>query len=417
MGTRLNVSGWCRAEGRDSGAAIIAIRLRHPHSHELHSLEHCLSVMWHEIAHITYSSHSADFYKLMEAIQHHFKLIQKKRMVVDQSGFPVEGGHKINVDRHNPSKQDGRLRGLAAAEKRRTRQVGSRVLGGSTIKPNSAQKAAAAAAFRRAQDSTFNLMNTEQSVAGSAGCKITGRLTSGTGNWRTSRPICNLVSLDAQDRRHVEAGDCIDGSNSDPIYCDLTAHTDFEKQELCEGILPSSVAPDTIDLTGDDSDEPRTFKTSSPTQTNGHQATASSSADGWFCSTCIFYNRADALACAGCDGLRSPRDMAKHARNAKPQMRDLTAAQDEAQRLAQQNILQSELHPGMSQPSSTSRDATPAEQDTTHDEDLAFALAREEELTLSGSVFEKDFPADWLRPHSGRATKQGSCRSGTPRVS
>lgn len=349
----------------------------------------------------------------MEEIRQHFNLIRRKRMVVDQSGFPVEGGHKINADRHNPSKQEGRLRGLAAAEKRYTRQVGCSVLGGSTTKPYSAQKAAAAAAFRRAQDSAFNLVNTEQTVAASADCKKSAQAIQGTGTLRTSRPISGLVRLDEQERPQVETVDCGNGSNSVPIYCDLSKPNELEYYDLCDRILPSSVTPDTIDLTGDEGDEPLTFGTRCPTQTNRHKATASSSVDGWFCQTCIFHNPADALACAGCESSRSPRDMDKHGRNTKPQMRDLADSRGEAQRLAQQNVLQCASHPRVQLSRSTSSDAARAE--TTHDEERAFALAREEELALSGSLFEQDLTINRSPLRESRTTEQGSCRSGASR--
>ena len=46
----------------------IALRLRRPRSHELHSFEHCMQVMLHEMSHIAHGNHSAQFYQMMEEI-------------------------------------------------------------------------------------------------------------------------------------------------------------------------------------------------------------------------------------------------------------------------------------------------------------------------------------------------------------
>ena len=77
MGTNLGVGGWCRGDG-PGAAHTIALRLRRPRSHEFVSFEHCLKVMWHEMAHIVHGNHSAAFYQEMDDIARHYELIKSK---------------------------------------------------------------------------------------------------------------------------------------------------------------------------------------------------------------------------------------------------------------------------------------------------------------------------------------------------
>lgn len=242
MGTNLGVAGWCRAEARGKGAAIIALRVRHPKSHELYSLDQCLSVMWHEIAHITFSSHSADFYALIEDIRSHYELIKRKGLVaVDKAGFPTTGGQCARGgSRVFP--RDRRRPGLAAAERRRKLTSRSCVLGGAS-KPSwhkSAVEAAADAAIRRARDACVGLGEAEEAVAVDSAFEM----------------VCPVCGLDAalctshhaiSDRRKVSSGENDHGKFYDLTGCDSAESTPS----------PTKLRPPTspIDLTQDDDSE------------------------------------------------------------------------------------------------------------------------------------------------------------------
>ena len=68
-GRNLGVGGFCCPAGDGVTSLRIAIRLRQPRSHELHTFEHCMKVMIHEMSHIVHGNHSSDFYRLMEKQQ------------------------------------------------------------------------------------------------------------------------------------------------------------------------------------------------------------------------------------------------------------------------------------------------------------------------------------------------------------
>ena len=70
----------------------LPLRLRRPRSHEFVSFEHCLKVMWHEMAHIVHGNHSAAFYQEMDDIARHYELIKSKGQLVGLDGFPIGGG-------------------------------------------------------------------------------------------------------------------------------------------------------------------------------------------------------------------------------------------------------------------------------------------------------------------------------------
>ena len=110
MGTNLGVGGWCRGDG-PGAAHTIALRLRRPRSHEFVSFEHCLKVMWHEMAHIVHGNHSAAFYQEMDDIARHYELIKSKGQLVGLDGFPIGGGRNADPQRHNPSRAEGRAAG------------------------------------------------------------------------------------------------------------------------------------------------------------------------------------------------------------------------------------------------------------------------------------------------------------------
>ena len=67
-GKNVGVGGFCVPAGDGVTSQRIALRLRQPRSHELHSFEHCMQVMLHEMSHIAHGNHSAQFYQMMEEI-------------------------------------------------------------------------------------------------------------------------------------------------------------------------------------------------------------------------------------------------------------------------------------------------------------------------------------------------------------
>ena len=107
MGTNLGVGGWCR--GADRRRARRAAPAR-PRSHEFVSFEHCLKVMWHEMAHIVHGNRSAAFYQEMDDIARHYELIKSKGQLVGLDGFPIGGGRNADPQRHNPSRGGARRR-------------------------------------------------------------------------------------------------------------------------------------------------------------------------------------------------------------------------------------------------------------------------------------------------------------------
>lgn len=65
-GKNTRIGGFCCPAGDGKTSLRIALRLRQPKSHELHSFDHCMRVMIHEMSHIMHGNHSAQFYQLME---------------------------------------------------------------------------------------------------------------------------------------------------------------------------------------------------------------------------------------------------------------------------------------------------------------------------------------------------------------
>jgi hypothetical protein len=63
-GKNLGVGGFCCPRGDGQTSERIALRLRAPRSHELHSFDHAMRVLIHEISHIVHGNHSASFYQV-----------------------------------------------------------------------------------------------------------------------------------------------------------------------------------------------------------------------------------------------------------------------------------------------------------------------------------------------------------------
>ena len=192
------------------------LRLRRPRSHEFVSFEHCLKVMWHEMAHIVHGNHSAAFYQEMDDIARHYELIKSKGQLVGLDGFPIGGGRNADPQRHNPSRAEGRAAGLKAAEARAKKQRvmgGGRLGGGAAHKKLSPREAAARAAERRAQDARNGLGEAELEVAAGRGEKRkSGPGLVWDGTFRAVCPVCGPVCTDK-----VEHAEVISDSDDDDL--------------------------------------------------------------------------------------------------------------------------------------------------------------------------------------------------------
>ena len=237
MGTNLGVGGWCRGDG-PGAAHTIALRLRRPRSHEFVSFEHCLKVMWHEMAHIVHGNHSAAFYQEMDDIARHYELIKSKGQLVGLDGFPIGGGRNADPQRHNPSRAEGRAAGLKAAEARAKKQRvmgGGRLGGGAAHKKLSPREAAARAAERRAQDARNGLGDAELEVAAGRGEKRkSGPGLVWDGTFRAVCPVCGPVCTDK-----VEHAEVISDSDDD----DLAGPVDYTQESQADEKPPAPAKP------------------------------------------------------------------------------------------------------------------------------------------------------------------------------
>ena len=298
MGSNLGVVGWCRADGTGTGAAVIALRLRRPKTHELLPLEHNLAVMIHEMSHIVHGNHSANFYALMDELKKQYGLIREKGQLVDLDGFPIAGGRTADAARHDPkSKAEGRAAGLVAAESRARRArrdtgAAGKKLGGGGGGGKGAwaglapRDAAARAAERRAADAANGLGDAELSVAAArpGDASAPGAAISWDGNWRAVCPVCGPVCADQ--RAHAEV--LSDDEEEDAVAAE-SVPVDLRSPDPPEPPPPkrTRIAPASIDLTGDDSD-----------------GEAPPAVAGWECACCTLANAAGAAACAACGAAR-----------------------------------------------------------------------------------------------------------------
>ncbi|KAJ8602229.1 hypothetical protein CTAYLR_003673 [Chrysophaeum taylorii] len=403
MGTNLGVGGWCRAQRGASGAAVIAIRLRRPRSHEFNSLEHCLQVMWHEMTHITHGNHSAAFYQLMDELRQHYELIRSKGMIVDASGFPIDGGRKADGARHNPSMPEARRRAADAAEQREKRQRIASVSGvvGGAAKPKSPNEAAAAAAARRARDAAIGLGDAEE-----AAVAPTPGLVKWDGSWRAVCPVCGPVCVDVRAHASVDSDD-----ERDANYCDLTEDTSLaEDPPKRKDLLQNNRNNDTplIDLTASDDDD------------DDDRTRAPSEEAEWACASCACLNPADAVACSACERVRDTTpDTTKDGevaleleRREREAERDRNLARDEqfARSLGGVVVDSEHLARVLTQP------------DTSRDADIAHAIAREQEAAslLRGLVPSRGgattlAPPPPFDPFAASLNGQTNFRAGTKR--
>jgi len=178
-GKNVGVGGFCVPAGDGITSHRIALRLRQPRSHELHSFEHCMKVMLHEMSHIVHGNHSAQFYQMMEEITKQYETYLAKGQVLDAQGMPMVGGVKMDSARHNPtSLAEARARAMRAAE---ARARSSALMGGGKLgggggggggggadwrhKTPGEMAAAAAGARMRAWDAANGLHDAELAAA------------------------------------------------------------------------------------------------------------------------------------------------------------------------------------------------------------------------------------------------------------
>ena len=151
------VAGWCIAAGDGKTANRIALRLRAPkgQGHGMLPFEEVFGTMLHELTHIIHSKHTAAFYELMGELSKQWEQLEATGQVLDASGFPTVGGHRVDPMNHNPSAAEASQMQALAAERRRrmNRLMGSGKLGGSSDwKHLPLREKAARAAERRAAE-------------------------------------------------------------------------------------------------------------------------------------------------------------------------------------------------------------------------------------------------------------------------
>ena len=150
-----SVAGWCMPAGDAKTATRIALRLRAPkgQGHKILPFEEVFGTMLHELAHIIHLKHTAAFYELMDDLSKQWEQLQATGHVLDESGFPTVGGHRVDPMKHNPSPGLAtKLQAKAAEQRLKVNQLmGSGELGGhSDWKQLPLREKAARAAERRA---------------------------------------------------------------------------------------------------------------------------------------------------------------------------------------------------------------------------------------------------------------------------
>ena len=237
MGTNLGVGGWCRGDG-PGAAHTIALRLRRPRSHEFVSFEHCLKVMWHEMAHIVHGNHSAAFYQEMDDIARHYELIKSKGQLVGLDGFPIGGGRNADPQRHNPSRAEGRAAGSRPPRPGR-RSSASWAAGASAAAPRtgSCRRARPRPARRSGAPRTRGTASAtpELEVAAGRGEKRkSGPGLVWDGTFRAVCPVCGPVCTDK-----VEHAEVISDSDDD----DLAGPVDYTQESQADEKAPAPAKP------------------------------------------------------------------------------------------------------------------------------------------------------------------------------
>ncbi|CAE7719439.1 DNAJC21, partial [Symbiodinium sp. KB8] len=152
-----SVAGWCIPAGDAKTATRIALRLRAPkgQGHRIMPFEEVFGTMLHELTHIIHLKHTAAFYELMDELSKQWEQLQATGHILDESGFPTVGGHRVDPMKHNPSiGLSTKLQAKAAEQRLKVNQLmGSGKLGGQRDwKQLPMREKAARAAERRAAE-------------------------------------------------------------------------------------------------------------------------------------------------------------------------------------------------------------------------------------------------------------------------
>ena len=159
-----SVAGWCIPAGDAKTANRIALRLRAPKGkgHGILPFEEVFGTMLHELTHIIHGKHTAAFYELMDELTKQWEQLEATGQVLDESGFPTVGGHRVDPMNHNPSlAMAKRLQATAAERRLKVNQLmGSGRLGHGTLgqvewKRLPLREKAARAAERRAAEAAL----------------------------------------------------------------------------------------------------------------------------------------------------------------------------------------------------------------------------------------------------------------------
>ena len=152
-----SVAGWCIPAGDAKTATRIALRLRAPkgQGHRIMPFEEVFGTMLHELTHIIHLKHTAAFYELMDELSKQWEQLQATGRILDESGFPTVGRHRVDPMKHNPSiGLSTKLQAKAAEQRLKVNQLmGSGKLGGQRDwKQLPMREKAARAAERRASE-------------------------------------------------------------------------------------------------------------------------------------------------------------------------------------------------------------------------------------------------------------------------
>ncbi|KAJ1457638.1 WLM domain-containing protein [Pelagophyceae sp. CCMP2097] len=314
-----NVGGWCRADGSGVGAAVIAIRLRRPRSHDFYHFEHCVAVVIHEMTHIVHGNHSASFYQLMDELKGQHETFLAKGMVLDAAGFPLSGGAKMDAMRHNPADaREARGKALSAAETRAKQgavmgtaggaRLGGATKGGAAWDKLEPREAALRAAERRAADAAQGLGDDELGAAAAGPIRWDG-------SWRAMCPVCGPVCADVETHATVDSDD--DGDDyDDGATAGRQERTPalFIEAGRAGSAKACSQGDAEVDLTTLDDDDD-----------------VADAPALWECARCTLLNDDDvALACSACGAPRAANNAPGDAPDDAPRARDDAATRADA---------------------------------------------------------------------------------------
>ena len=291
-----NIQGYNVSCGDARTSLGIHLRLRRPKSHGLLSYETVAAVMAHELAHVRFGAHSAEFYELAEEIAVQHVQFVTSGVVLDKDGFPM-----------GSSSEARRLGGL------------SRRLDVVSVKDR-----AAMAALRRAKvgDGGSGCSSSSSSRRLGGGGDDDGVVVERKWNGR-KRSVREMAAIAAQ-RRQRDSLTCqffpkssddgpmicipVDGSNDNEI----SESSNGEKKGIKMPLNDLSNSPrinlantkeenNMIDLTEDDQDVKKVpaVQMSKPKRIFDNS---------WYCQKCTFYNNTAMPVCEMCGKTREKNE-------------------------------------------------------------------------------------------------------------